>query len=305
MRQEQTTSDDKTPSRRDVIRAGLGAALFAALPMPVREVGRATRSREPDLRYLNAALGAARWLRATAITGPGGTSWPAVPPDTKTVQRSLYTGFPGVVLFFIELGSRRVHLAGCTTNPTGAWVTQQARNLSFTGLFERMHFLIHDRARTVPAPRAEAPRPPAPPTTASRPAQTVASDVDNASYMLRRQRIFYRTTHPPGTIIVSRSQRFLYLVQPNQVAIRYAIGTGPECENIAGLFRITEKLSVPAKYPATVPTATPPPPFRLGEQFGPRAVSWTTYPRVLGAGSIPPRWSAYAPRCRSSRRSTF
>jgi hypothetical protein len=24
------------------------------------------------------------------------------------------------VLFFIELGSRRVHLAGCTTNPTGA-----------------------------------------------------------------------------------------------------------------------------------------------------------------------------------------
>src|SRR5256886_6500303 len=33
------------------------------------------------------------------------------------------------VLFFIELESRRVHLAGCTTNPTSAWVTQQARNL--------------------------------------------------------------------------------------------------------------------------------------------------------------------------------
>jgi putative transposase len=49
------------------------------------------------------------------------------------------------VLFFIELESRRVHLAGCTTNPTGAWVTQQARNLSFTGLFQRIRFLIHDR----------------------------------------------------------------------------------------------------------------------------------------------------------------
>jgi transposase InsO family protein len=49
------------------------------------------------------------------------------------------------VLFFIELGSRRVHLAGCTTNPTGGWVTQQARNLSFTGLLERTRFLIHDR----------------------------------------------------------------------------------------------------------------------------------------------------------------
>ena len=51
------------------------------------------------------------------------------------------------VLFFIEIGSRRVHFAGCTTNPTGGWVTQQARqitwelddaNLSF-------RFLIRDR----------------------------------------------------------------------------------------------------------------------------------------------------------------
>jgi putative transposase len=49
------------------------------------------------------------------------------------------------VLFFIELGSRRVHLAGCTTNPTGGWVTQQARNLGFTGVFEQTRFLIHDR----------------------------------------------------------------------------------------------------------------------------------------------------------------
>jgi len=54
-------------------------------------------------------------------------------------QRRLY------VLFFIELESRRVHFAGCTTNPTGAWVVQQARNLGFTNLFERMRFLIHDR----------------------------------------------------------------------------------------------------------------------------------------------------------------
>ena len=51
------------------------------------------------------------------------------------------------VLFFIELGSRRVHLAGCTTNPSGGWVSQQARQLAWT-LSERstpVRFLIHDR----------------------------------------------------------------------------------------------------------------------------------------------------------------
>jgi hypothetical protein len=51
------------------------------------------------------------------------------------------------VLFFIELRTRRVHLAGVTANPDGAWVTQQARNLLLT-LEERgrrVPFLLHDR----------------------------------------------------------------------------------------------------------------------------------------------------------------
>jgi putative transposase len=51
------------------------------------------------------------------------------------------------VLFFIELGSRRVHMAGCTPNPNAPWVIQQARQLSWT-LAERsepMRFLIRDR----------------------------------------------------------------------------------------------------------------------------------------------------------------
>jgi hypothetical protein len=34
--------------------------------------------------------------------------------------------------FFIELGSRRVHLAVCTPTPTAAWVTQQARHLTWS-----------------------------------------------------------------------------------------------------------------------------------------------------------------------------
>jgi putative transposase len=51
------------------------------------------------------------------------------------------------VLFFIELGSRRVHLAGVTDHPTGLWVAQQARNLlvSLGDQAEAWKFLIRDR----------------------------------------------------------------------------------------------------------------------------------------------------------------
>lgn len=49
------------------------------------------------------------------------------------------------VLFFIELATRRVHLAGVTRNPTGAWTAQQARNLAIADKLGTVHYLIHDR----------------------------------------------------------------------------------------------------------------------------------------------------------------
>jgi hypothetical protein len=51
------------------------------------------------------------------------------------------------VLFFIELDSRRVYIAGCTANPTGAWVTQQASQFAWTLQTRRspFRFLIRDR----------------------------------------------------------------------------------------------------------------------------------------------------------------
>jgi putative transposase len=97
------------------------------------------------------------WLRAAGL-GPGGTrggmTWRAfvrahrrsiLAVDFFTVEtmwlQRLY------VFFSIELGSRRVHVAGCTPNPSAPWVTQQARQLTWT-LAERpasFRFLIRDR----------------------------------------------------------------------------------------------------------------------------------------------------------------
>jgi putative transposase len=51
------------------------------------------------------------------------------------------------VLFFIEIASRKVHLAGITANPIGEWVAQQARTLAWTlqdGAL-KAQFLLRDR----------------------------------------------------------------------------------------------------------------------------------------------------------------
>src|SRR6266536_1891763 len=63
--------------------------------------------------------------------------------DFFTVDTALLRRY--YVLFFIELQTRRVHLAGATTNPDGRWVAQQARSLSLTAALRDITLLIRDR----------------------------------------------------------------------------------------------------------------------------------------------------------------
>jgi hypothetical protein len=60
------------------------------------------------------------------------------------------------VLIYVHLASRRVLLASCTSEPNAAWVTQQARNLSWRLEDEGIHMsvLIHDRDEKF-APQAD------------------------------------------------------------------------------------------------------------------------------------------------------
>ena len=52
-----------------------------------------------------------------------------------------------VVLFFMELSTRRVEIAGIASSPSGLWMSQVGRNLTDAGdgLLKGKRYLIHDR----------------------------------------------------------------------------------------------------------------------------------------------------------------
>ncbi len=78
----------------------------------------------------------------------------------------------------------------------------------------------------------------------------------------QRQVVPYRTTEPPGTIIVQTSERFLYVVQPGGRAIRYGIGVGRDGFQWQGLQKISRK--------EEWPDWTPPPEMIERQPYLPR-----------------------------------
>jgi putative transposase len=109
------------------------------------------------LGYLLAASTIWKILRGAGIdptsdrTGPSWSQFirsqskAIITTDFACVDTALLHRFH--VLFVIEINTRRVHLAGITTNPTGPWTTQAARNFMMRlGEHHPFRFLIRDGA---------------------------------------------------------------------------------------------------------------------------------------------------------------
>ncbi|MGA9456673.1 MAG: L,D-transpeptidase family protein, partial [Pseudolabrys sp.] len=71
-----------------------------------------------------------------------------------------------------------------------------------------------------------------------------------SDFVRLRQLVYYRTTQPVGTIVVDKSQTFLYVVRPNLSALRYSIGVGTECTALSGLYHVARKEELPGGKPS-------------------------------------------------------
>ena len=111
---------------------GWGRARSAG-SLPARSLARRRRGSDPT------------WRRFLAFQASGLLACVFLHVDTVLLCRLW-------VFFVMEVGTCRVHILGVTTNPTGEWTTQQARNL-IADVGERaaqFKFLIRDRTPSSP-----------------------------------------------------------------------------------------------------------------------------------------------------------
>jgi lipoprotein-anchoring transpeptidase ErfK/SrfK len=94
------------------------------------------------------------------------------------------------------------------------------------------------------------------------PGHVASAEDEQLPEQYQKQLVFFRTTEAPGTIIVNTPERFLYLVLPNNRAIRYGIGVGREGFQWHGLKVINRK--------AEWPDWTPPPEMIARQPYLPR-----------------------------------
>jgi lipoprotein-anchoring transpeptidase ErfK/SrfK len=101
-----------------------------------------------------------------------------------------------------------------------------------------------------------------------KPGYVPTQEEENLPAQHRRTVVFFRSTEPPGTIVVDTPARFLYIVQDGNRALRYGIGVGREGFQWQGLLRITRKTEWP---------------------------DWTPPPEMIERQPYLPRWMAGGP----------
>ena len=122
---------------------------------------------------------------------------------------------------------------------------------------------------------------------------------DDTSYIRMRQLVYYRTNYPVGTIIVDKSQTFLYVIRPRLAALRYSIRVGLECSTLVGLYHVVRKEEWPG-------WNTPSPPSQQSDDaandpikspFGARALDLNNDYRIQGTNASPPIGQHPLKRC--------
>jgi lipoprotein-anchoring transpeptidase ErfK/SrfK len=116
------------------------------------------------------------------------------------------------------------------------------------------------------------------------------------SYIYMRQVVYYRTNYPVGTIIVDKSQNFLYVVRPRLAALRYTIAVAPECTSLVGLYHVTQKEMWPGLEPPFQQSSDSSD-ERLKSPLGARALDLTGDYRIHGTSAFPVTGGAALKRC--------
>jgi lipoprotein-anchoring transpeptidase ErfK/SrfK len=87
---------------------------------------------------------------------------------------------------------------------------------------------------------------------ANEPFPVPAVDLRRVPQQFWRQEVDYASNYAPGSIVVNTADRFLYLIMPNDRAMRYGVGVGRE----EGLqFKGNAVISRKATWPSWTPTA--------------------------------------------------
>ena len=119
---------------------------------------------------------------------------------------------------------------------------------------------------------------------------------DDTSYIRMRQLVYYRTNYPVGTIIVDKSQTFLYVVRPRLAALRYSIGVGPECTTLVGLYHVVRKEEWPGwNGPSQQSADATNDPIK--SPFGARALDLNDDYRIQGTNASPTTGQRALKRC--------